>query len=69
MPTKPEQHEEGDPTDGAYDPELDERLRTMRDDDPAYVAWYNKVYGTNPPTSKKQVKVKKRRKSNRPRHS
>ena len=63
MPTKP--IEEGDPLDD--DPELNERLRPMRDDDPTYVAWHNKIYGTNPPTSKKQIKVKRgKNRSRRP---
>ncbi len=54
MPTK--LIEEGDPLDD--DPGLNERLRTMADDDPEYVAWYRKVYGSNPPT-KKPVRVKR----------
>jgi hypothetical protein len=58
--------EEGDPLDGKYDPELDERLRTMKPTDPDFDAWLKKKYDHNPYIKAPQVKVKKRRKSNRP---
>ena len=60
--------EEGDPFDGADDPELDERLRNMKPDDPVFDAWLKKVYGYNP-YLKQHSKVKVRRGSKRPRRS